>query len=170
MLARPEITVAAVAMLAACAGNAPASGGPAQQLTDSEAQTVAATWQPFSCGPDVPMSPACLDLVRQYEAALPEAWSCGAGDTCAALRPQLVYEATSSAGPRTLEGFCQCPARVNEARAAKLDAALGRFLSSGCPIECCPACPWDIVTQTYEVPAPVVCSDSGPNAGTCGSQ
>jgi hypothetical protein len=157
-------TMAAACLLFVMGCGAGATHAPAP-MTDSEAQALAATWQPYACDENGIHSPECLELARRYAAALPTALGCDPGETCAVLRPPTVSEGGSSDGPSILEGLCNCPVRMNGHRDASLDVALGRFIAAGCAIECCP-CPIPLPSGPDRT-TPVECNESGPYAGTC---
>ncbi len=119
-----------------------------------------ALWEPYTCQPGTGyLSEECAAIAREYAAAIPAALACSAGDTCGALRPVTVSREFSD-GSLVLEGLCNCPFLANGTRSAVLDAALARFIASGCEIGCCPCPPWE--------PAPGPCPTGGTHPNSCG--
>jgi hypothetical protein len=136
--------VAAALMLAACGSGRPTGAG-----------TDGALWEPYECQPSTShLSEQCVAIAREYADAIPSALACSAGEACGALRPVPLQ------GPGGLEGLCNCPILVNGSRSAALDVALARFITSGCPIGCCPCPP--------APPTPGSCPTDGPHPNACG--
>ena len=110
---------------------------------------------------------ACLDISREYAAALPDAVICDPAvtDSCSAQRPLEVYLQLDS-HDLVLEGLCQCPAggpvHVNPARTARLDQLLARFSSEGCELRYCP-CP----SPPRPGDPPPSCRSTAAGSGTC---
>lgn len=82
----------------------------------------------------------CLEITREYQAAMPDALICdpGAADACGVGRPLIVSEQALD-GTVTLEGLClpPCFAAVNPGRTEKLDEILTRFFAEGCTLGPC---------------------------------
>ncbi|MFT3913435.1 MAG: hypothetical protein QM704_04860 [Anaeromyxobacteraceae bacterium] len=76
---------------------------------------------------------SCLDLAREYQAAMPDAMVCDPTEvgSCDAGRP-LIVSKQDAGGKVTLEGLCQCLGAVNPERTARLDALLARYDGAGC--------------------------------------
>jgi hypothetical protein len=109
----------------------------------------------------------CLDIARQYAAALSDAVICDptVTNSCSAQRPFEVYLQTDS-HELVLQGLCQCPAggpvHVNPARTARLDELLSRFASEGCVMGNCP-CP----SPLRPGDPPPSCHPTTSGTGTC---
>jgi hypothetical protein len=80
----------------------------------------------------------CLEIAREYQAAMPDAMICDPAqpDSCAAGRP-LIVSAQNEDGSTTLEGLCLCEGAVNPARTAVLDIHLASFEAAGCELKPC---------------------------------
>jgi len=87
-----------------------------------------------------PREDSCLALVREYQAAMPDAMICdpGVAAACAAGRPLIVSEQTPD-GTVALRGLCMppCLGAVNPARTGPLDLVLSRFFAQGCTLGAC---------------------------------
>jgi hypothetical protein len=74
----------------------------------------------------------CLDLARQYAAAMPAALVCDPSlpTPCGAQRPTIVYQQDGQV--LTLEGLSYCTHAVAAGRSGELDAVLRRFRLQNC--------------------------------------